>query len=72
METDPPEDVISIKRKRFYENCGFKENPYFHVAYHKNTPGHELVIMSYPSVLSKEEYSSFNSYLNDKVMKNAF
>ena len=31
LETDPPEDVISIKRKRFYENCGFKENPYFHV-----------------------------------------
>ena len=37
LEIDPPKDEVSIRRKHFYERCGFVENPFNHVhpPYHK-------------------------------------
>ena len=74
LEIDPPVDAISIRRKGFYERCGFVENPYAHVhpAYHRGNAGHELVIMSSPRMLEAEEYEHFNRYLQDTVMKNVY
>ncbi len=74
LEIDPPVDEISIRRKGFYERCGFVENPYRHIhpPYHAGNQGHELVIMSSPKMLEADEYSCFNQYLQGTVMKNAY
>ena len=38
LEIDPPVDEVSIRRKHFYERCGFVENPFPHIhpPYRKN------------------------------------
>ena len=73
LEIDPPVDEISIRRKGFYERCGFVENPYQHIhpPYHAGNHGHELIIMSSPRALEANEYLRFNHYLQNTVMKNA-
>ena len=74
LEIDPPVDEISIRRKGFYERCGFVENPYPHVhpPYHGGNQGHELVVMSSPARISQSEYDTFFAYLKDNIMKDAF
>lgn len=74
LEIDPPEDEISIRRKGFYERCGFIANPYPHIhpAYHRGNKGHRLVVMSSPEMLTPEEYARFDDYLKSTVMKNAY
>ena len=74
LEIDPPVDAISQRRKGFYERCGFVENPYphMHPPYHKGNTGHELVVMSFPKLLTQDEYALFWSELCDKVMYKAF
>ena len=69
LEIDPPIDTLSIRRKGFYERCGFIENPYNHIhpPYHKGNKGHELVIMSTPMQISQSEYDTFNDYLQNKI-----
>ena len=74
LEIDPPVDRASMNRKCFYEGCGYKAAPFAHVhpPYHRNTPGHELVVMSAPGPLSREAYESFRAYLENTVMKDPF
>ena len=74
LEIDPPVDVISIRRKRFYERGGFVENPYFHVhpPYRRENSGHTLVIMSFPKTIPQAEYDAFKYYLEHHVMKDVF
>lgn len=44
LEIDPPVDEISIRRKGFYERCGFVANSYVHIhpAYHRGNAGMRL------------------------------
>ena len=74
LEIDPPVDEISIRRKGFYERCGFVENPYRHIhpPYHADHRGHELVIMSLPRMLEADEYACFNHYLQGTVMRDVY
>lgn len=74
LEIDPPVDEISIRRKGFYERCGFVENPYRHIhpPYHAGNHGHDLVIMSSPRMLTQSEYDVFFDFLKNTVMKNAY
>ena len=74
LEIDPPVDAISLRRKGFYQRCGFVENPYPHVhpPYHKGNHGHDLVVFSSPSAITQETYDSFKHYLAHRVMANAF
>lgn len=74
LEIDPPVDAISLRRKGFYERCGFVANPYPHVhpPYHEGNSGHELVVMSCPMAISQEEYDRFNHHLVHRVMKDVF
>ena len=74
LEIDPPVDEISIRRKGFYERAGYTANEFRHVhpPYHKGNAGHELVVMSYPRALSREEYDGFSRYLAGVVMAGAF
>lgn len=70
LEIDPPTSEIAVRRKGFYERCGFRENPYAHVhpPYHPGNNGHALLVLSHPSPLSGEAYERFNRYLQDTVM----
>ena len=74
LEIDPPGDDISRRRRGFYERCGFVENPYYHVhpPYHKGNAGHELVVMSCPSVLTPDEYAAFRDALENTVMARVY
>ena len=70
LEIDPLTDDVAIRRKGFYERCGFKENPYAHAhpAYREGFSGHELKIMSWPRAITPAEYYRFNAYLISRVM----
>lgn len=74
LEIDPPVDDISRRRKGFYERCGFIDNPYEHThpAYHQESHGHNLVLMTSPERLSGEAFERFSRYLGERVMKDAF
>lgn len=74
LEIDPPVDTISIRRKGFYERCGFTVNVYSHThpPYHQDCAGHKLVVMTAPQAVSAEMYDAFASYLNQVVMQDAF
>ena len=73
LEIDPPEDAIAVRRKGFYERCGFAVNPYPHIhpPYHRGNGGHALVVMSWPGALPPKEYSAFAQYLQSRVMDGA-
>ena len=74
LEIDPPIDALSIRRKGFYERCGFAENPYPHIhpPYHAGMKGHALVVMSSPAPITAEEYDLFHHYLKRRVMADAY
>lgn len=74
LEIDPPVDVVSVRRKAFYERSGFIENPYSHQhpPYHKESSGHNLVIMSFPDQITQTQYDSFKHYLEHHVMEDVF
>lgn len=74
LEIDPPVDSVSIRRKGFYERCGFVENPYPHThpPYHPGNAGHDLMILSCPYSLSQAQYDMFRQYLEKRVMKDVF
>ena len=74
LEIDPPVDAVSIRRKGFYERCGFKENPYRHIhpPYHRGYSGHELMVMSSPCPIPQAMYDAFSSQLRDRIMDHAF
>lgn len=70
LEIDPPADSISLRRKGFYQRCGYQENPFPHVhpPYHTGNQGHPLVVLSYPETLNQVQYDRFYAYLRDTVM----
>lgn len=65
LEIDPPEDAVSIRRKRFYERAGLVLNPYDH----QNLPvrigqeGIPLRVMTFGAPLCEVEYSLFRKRL---------
>ena len=71
LEIDPTVDEISIRRKGFYERCGYVANAFAHVhpPYQAANRGHELIVMSYPHAISQSEFDSFTLDLGEKVMK---
>ena len=74
LEIDPPIDETSVRRKGFYERCGFVENSYSHThpPYHQGNSGHDLLVMSTPKRMTYEEYERFYQMLCDAVMANVF
>lgn len=69
LEIDPPVDTISIRRKRFYERLGYKENSFPHVQlrYREGYGDFRMTVLSYPKELSTTEYAAFVQYLKDIV-----
>lgn len=70
LEIDPPEDDISIRRRRFYERAGFvlSDIPHIHPAYRKDCASHRLALMSSPGPLTPALAGAFRRYLSGVVM----
>lgn len=70
LEIDPPNDLMSQRRRAFYLRAGYRENPYPHIhpPYSPGVPGHALVVLSYPEALSEGEYAAFLRGLTQVVM----
>lgn len=70
LEIDPPVDEISVRRKGFYERCGYRAAPFAHVhpPYREGCCGHPLVVMSCPQALTQAQYGRFAQYLREVVM----
>ncbi len=73
LEIDPLTTDIARRRLRFYESMGFVANPWPHVhpAYHADTAGHPLIVLSYPAAIGEAQYRRFNDDLCGTVMKEA-
>ncbi len=74
LEIDPPITEIAVRRKCFYERNGFLQNPHYHKIppYHADCDGVELVVMTYPDTITKEEYDEFFDYIKNTVMYNCY
>ena len=56
LEIDPLTDDVAIRRKGFYERCGYVANGFAHI------------VMSHPRALSQAEFDTFTVDLREKVM----
>ena len=54
LEAEPPAEGMAARRVAFYERCGFCQNEQYYMqpSYREGGDGVELVLMSYPSILS--------------------
>lgn len=70
LEIDPPVDELSIARLRFYQKCGFHQNPYSHIhpPYRKEYEGHSLQVLTTVGPLSPDKYEQFKNDLTQQVM----
>lgn len=71
LEIDPPIDDISKRRLSFYEKVGFLDTgySYIHPSFTKSGgQEHELHILSYPEVITEEEFGQFKQYMKDRVL----
>ncbi|WP_278832813.1 GNAT family N-acetyltransferase [Porphyromonas cangingivalis] len=70
LEIDPIVDAISEARLRFYERCGFHQNPYPHThpPYREGYESHPLVVLTSGRRIAEDEYHRFKSDLEAVVM----
>lgn len=70
LEIDPLTDDVAVRRKGFYERCGYIANGFAHVhpPYQAANHGHALIVMSHPRALSQAEFDTFTVDLREKVM----
>ena len=65
LEIEPPMDDVSIKRKHFYENIGFRiyDYKYFHPSYGKRYKPYPLCLMSYGIDVSRDDALDLQNFL---------
>lgn len=65
LEIDPPEDEMAIRRLGFYERAGFVKNPqlYIHPSFCRPFEPHQLILMSYPNLLTDLEFEQLMVYI---------
>lgn len=70
LEAEAPETEQQIKRIRFYDRHGFKVNdfPYMQPSYHGGE-GVPLKILSFPRLISQEEFDNFITLTRKYVYK---
>jgi len=71
FEIEKPVDATTKRRKRFYKRLNFKFNKfkYFQPSYHNATDKLEMVIVSYPKKLTKQEYLQYIEQVKKEVYK---
>lgn len=70
LEIEHPKDETCVRRLRFYERVGFKNNTYRHYqpAFIKGNAPLSLTILSYPNPISEKLYSDFCKLQQEVVM----
>ncbi|CAH0118660.1 hypothetical protein PAE9249_01152 [Paenibacillus sp. CECT 9249] len=71
LEVEPPATDVAERRIHFYERLGFRLNPFEYVQppLQKGQPELPLQMMSYPQLLTEEEFALFQEILYTKVYK---
>lgn len=69
LEVEPPEEEMSQRRIGFYERLGFHLNsyPYVQPPLRAGQPDFPLMVMSYPNLLTKEQFQSCRDTLYAEV-----
>ena len=69
LEIDPLTDEQSVRRLHFYEHAGYTLTPYrFSLAYRLDAEPQELLIMSSPEMITKEQYNDFLDFIGEHVI----
>jgi ribosomal protein S18 acetylase RimI-like enzyme len=70
LEIDPLINELSVRRLQFYERAGFTLTPYrfVHLPYRLGVQPVELLIVSYPKMITKEQHKDFLQFLDDVVI----
>jgi len=70
LEIDPPVDEITFRRLRFYSSVGFLKNDYLHLqpSYRDEEIPIHLTLLTYPCLISKDQYNQFSQFQNEIVM----
>lgn len=70
LEIDPLINELSVRRLQFYERAGFTLTPYrfVHLPYRLDGQPQELLILSYPKMITKEQHADFLRFLGEKVI----
>jgi GNAT superfamily N-acetyltransferase len=71
LEIDPLIDELSVRRLQFYERAGFTLTPYrfVHLPYRLGITPKELLILSYPNMIDKQQYNDFLKFMNEGVIR---
>lgn len=69
LEVELPTDDLTRRRIAFYKRNGMVENSYPHVQphYRPTDPDLSLLILTYKTPLSPEQYANFRAYLDENV-----
>lgn len=69
LEVEPPEEAIAKRRIGFYERLGFHLNPFDYVQppLREGADELKLLIMSYPSPLTPQEFKNYRTILYREV-----
>ena len=69
LEIDPLINELSVRRLQFYERAGFTLTPYRfnHLPYRLDGIQQELLILSYPKMITKEQHTDFLNFINEHV-----
>ncbi len=70
LEIDPLINELSVRRLQFYERAGFTLTPYrfVHLPYRLEAQPQELLILSYPKMITKEQHNDFLRFIDEKVI----
>ena len=71
LEIDPPVDEVSKKRLAFYERSGFVNTGHIfnHPSFQKKGLNHDLVILSYPATITREDFDNFTETVLTDVLR---
>jgi ribosomal protein S18 acetylase RimI-like enzyme len=71
LEVDPLVNELSVQRLQFYERAGYTLTPYrfVHLPYRVEAEAQELRILSYPSMITKEQHNDFLRFVNEEVIR---
>lgn len=70
LEIDPLINELSVRRLQFYERAGFTLTPYrfVHLPYRLEGKPIELLILSYPNMITKKQHTDFLKFLGERVI----
>ena len=69
LEIDPLENELSVRRLQFYERAGFALTPFrfVHLPYRIDFQPIELLILSFPKMITPAQHEDFLKFLNKRV-----